>query len=238
MEAHRAVRVLRMCCLLPLLCADVAVYDAASGSRLAIYSGELGIQRPVSSPSGECGVVGAIQAILHCRAAAVPKRAVGAECARLLRYGYGAGPVACVSVAGNLTVRFISDGSAEYPGFAAVLAGSLCPGGTFSSTGRVVNGSCPGVCSVGYACPAGSTSGTAVACPGGTFGAQGLDQCPVHYMEDRCGRYGSCMCAALEYTDVFCEKEDMAQAHSPDRRDVNCTWALGLRRLCIFQQLR
>jgi hypothetical protein len=91
-----------------------------------------------------------------------------------------------VRISGNLTVRFTSDGSAEYPGFAAVLEGSLCPGGTFSSTGRLVNGSCPGVCPAGYACPAGSTSGTAVGCPGGTFGATGQSWCSEHFMEDRC----------------------------------------------------
>ena len=87
--------------------------------------------------------------------------------------------------AGNLTVHFKSDGSGAGVGFTAALEGSLCPGGSFSPTGRPVNGSCPGVCLAGYACPSGSTNGTAVACVGGTKGAVGLGRCPYYYMENR-----------------------------------------------------
>ena len=88
--------------------------------------------------------------------------------------------------AGNLTVHFKSDGSGAGIGFTAALEGSLCPGGSFSPTGRPVNGSCPGVCLAGYACPSGSTNGTAVACVGGTKGPVGLGRClPLFYMENR-----------------------------------------------------
>ncbi len=111
--------------------------------------------------------------------------------------------------AGNLTVRFTSRRYSVHYGFTAVLEGSLCPGGTYSATGRPVNGSCPGVCLAGYACPAGSTNGTAVSCPGGTFGASGLSRCPVYYMEDRCGRGLQLLGAAAAWRGAaFCSAID------------------------------
>jgi hypothetical protein len=85
-------------------------------------------------------------------------------------------------VAGNLTVRFTSlAGSPGGMGLVGVLEGSLCPGGTFSPTGRPVGtpGVCPGVCPAGYACPAGSTSGTAAVCPAGRYSEAGSALCAV-----------------------------------------------------------
>jgi hypothetical protein len=127
--------------------------------------------------------------------------------------------------AGNLTVRFTSTSQYLFtPGFTAALLGSLCPGGTFSPTGRPVGtpGVCPGVCPAGYACPAGSTSGTAVACAGGTFGVGGLARCPVFYLEDRCvcvlGRarrggvvFSSPQCPPLPSRCVPCRRPDALQ---------------------------
>ncbi len=79
-------------------------------------------------------------------------------------------------MAGNLTVRFTSDGSERRTGFVATMA-SLCFGGTYSPTGRPLNGSCSGVCSAGYACPAGSTNGTVQVCLAGTYSVGGSASC-------------------------------------------------------------
>jgi hypothetical protein len=126
-----------------------------------------------------------------------------------------------VLLAGNMTVRFtsgdiyqrddssLSDSDSQtedysYTGFTAVLEGSLCPGGTFSATGRLENGSCPGVCSAGYACPVGSINGTTEACPGDTFGVRGQAQCPsvVHYLESRCKCCVGCVPADYTFAAV------------------------------------
>ncbi len=92
-------------------------------------------------------------------------------------------------LSGNLTV-VVSGRGVIRPTFNASLE-LLCPGGTFSTTGRPVNGSCSGLCAVGYACPAGSTNGTAVQCLGGTFGQPGLARCPTFDMANRCVQLGS-----------------------------------------------
>lgn len=85
-----------------------------------------------------------------------------------------------------LTLLFKSDVGARYSGF-VVTIGSPCVGGTWSSTGSPVSGSCPGVCSAGYSCPAGSTSATAVICPAGTYSGAGQAACTPCPL----GRYGS-----------------------------------------------
>ena len=50
-----------------------------------------------------------------------------------------------------------------------------CPGGTYGTVG----GLCLGNCSAGYACPAGSTNGTAVLCGPGQFSGPGQGACTL-----------------------------------------------------------
>jgi hypothetical protein len=64
---------------------------------------------------------------------------------------------------------------------------SLCPGGTYGATEGVTTSACSGNCTAGYACPAGSTNATAMACPAGKYSAYrsgSCSQCPI-------GTYGS-----------------------------------------------
>jgi hypothetical protein len=183
------------CCDAVCVCvwrADVTVNDSDADGRarlLARLSGSLGAGQRVAG-SGESWRVVQAWIVAVCG----PSVLSGVDVVMWLGTTLNAWGTMCTALpalvdtvdAGNLTVRFTSDEIFQYSGFTAVLEGSLCPGGTYSATGRPVNGSCPGVCLAGHACPAGSTNGTAVACAGATFGASGLDRCPVVYMEDRC----------------------------------------------------
>ncbi len=79
--------------------------------------------------------------------------------------------------AGNLTVmvnRRVFEG--VNVGFQAVIE-PLCVGGTFSTTGAPVNGTCPGLCAPGHACPSGSTNSTAQLCAPGSFSVGGAGVC-------------------------------------------------------------
>lgn len=56
---------------------------------------------------------------------------------------------------------------------------TLCPEGRFGTlSGQATQAvACPGVCTAGYACPAGSASATAVMCGPGTYSAAGAANC-------------------------------------------------------------
>ena len=57
----------------------------------------------------------------------------------------------------------------------------LCPPGTFGNATGLTNATCTGLCSAGYACPAGSTSSTAVACGIGQVSDAGAGNCTTLY---------------------------------------------------------
>jgi hypothetical protein len=73
---------------------------------------------------------------------------------------------------------FRSYGPVLGTGFTAEVE-TLCPPGTFSSTGRPVNGVCPGVCPTGFSCPSGSTNDSATVCPAGRYSRAGSASCTV-----------------------------------------------------------
>ena len=62
-----------------------------------------------------------------------------------------------------------------------------CPAGTFGNTTGLQSPSCSGLCAAGYACPSGSTVGTAVACSQGSWSPAGAAVCS----SCSSGRYGN-----------------------------------------------
>ncbi len=56
---------------------------------------------------------------------------------------------------------------------------AACPAGTFGSASGLSTSACSGNCTAGYACPAGSTSATAVQCPPGTYSVVAASSCEL-----------------------------------------------------------
>jgi hypothetical protein len=52
-----------------------------------------------------------------------------------------------------------------------------CPAGRYGGAPAMPNSSCTGGCSPGFTCPAGSTNGTASACPAGQYSTEGASTC-------------------------------------------------------------
>ena len=66
-----------------------------------------------------------------------------------------------------------------------------CPGGVYGDVGGLSSSACSGVCSAGYFCPAGSVSGTAVACGG-------MDRCDGVTWSHQCAA-SACPRAAVDH---------------------------------------
>ena len=63
----------------------------------------------------------------------------------------------------------------------------LCAAGWFGSVSGLLSSSCEGACTAGYACPAGSTSSTAILCGAGRYSLAGAGVC----INCSAGTYGS-----------------------------------------------
>ncbi len=97
---------------------------------------------------------------------------------------------------GLATFLFTSDAGNTSTGF-SITVRPLCSPGTFSSSGTSLTGPCTGVCTAGYACPAGSNNGTASICPVGQYSLSGAGACSVCPL-------GRCVCTRARWARV-CE---------------------------------
>jgi hypothetical protein len=84
---------------------------------------------------------------------------------------------------------------------------SPCPGGRYGSVVGATNSTsgCGGTCVSGYACPAGSSTPTAVPCPAGYFsgpGASVCNGCPAGTFSDRAGQSSCTACPAYTVSVV------------------------------------
>jgi hypothetical protein len=145
-----------------------------------------------------------------------------------------------LNVTGNLTLQFVGPTEDLFQNQAfnritAALEGPLCPRGTFSETGRPVNGSCercppgtwnavPGaegkcasLCVAGHSCPAGSTSGTASPCPAGQYSPAGVGACTACAP----GRWSAALALAAP-CDGRCEAGYACPSGSSSGRAVVC----------------
>jgi hypothetical protein len=119
---------------------------------------------------------------------------VAAACTGTCSAGYAcpagsttATPAACgagqYSLAGAGACTGCSPGTfGSSTGLTTAACSGLCAAGRFGSVSGLSSSSCEGACSAGYACPAGSTSATAVVCPSGWYSLSGwsvCSQCPV-----------------------------------------------------------
>ncbi len=108
------------------------------------------------------------------------------------------GASACsVCVAG----RYGATAAMSTPGCTAA-----CPAGTFGSASGLSTSACSGNCTAGYACPAGSTSATAVQCQPGTYSAAAASSCEL-CPEGRFGAsaaFSSSLCSGTCTAGYFC----------------------------------
>ncbi len=82
----------------------------------------------------------------------------------------------CPVGSANMTAYACPAGTYSPPGAGVC---TPCPAGRFGSIVGAANSSagCAGSCEAGYMCPAGSSSGTAVQCPAGTYSLDGAEVC-------------------------------------------------------------
>jgi hypothetical protein len=81
---------------------------------------------------------------------------------------------ACPAGSTNATAAICTTGRYS---LASATTCTPCPGGTFGEAFGLFSPACSGNCSVGYACPAGSTNGTAAICLAGQYSLVGAAAC-------------------------------------------------------------
>lgn len=100
-----------------------------------------------------------------------------------MQVGVSPCPMTCGD-AGSMTIHYAASNALAFGLFSASIL-SLCPPGTYSTSGLLHNGSCT-VCNAdpGHVCPAGSTNSTGAPCPPGRFSSGGVaagdcTECPA-----------------------------------------------------------
>lgn len=114
----------------------------------------------------------------------------------------------CVAPAGSYC------GAGEAPG----ATGLPCAAGRFGSTPGLTQPTCSGNCTAGYACPAGSTTPTAVTCPPGTYslaGAGVCTPCVVGKYSSASGLSTPCTSACAAATGYYCGEGATAATGAP-----------------------
>jgi hypothetical protein len=91
---------------------------------------------------------------------------------------------ACPAGSTNATVSTCPAGQFSNSGASTC---SMCAAGRFGATDVMNTSACSGVCTAGYACPAGSTNATVSTCPAGQFSNSGASTCSMC----AAGRFGA-----------------------------------------------
>ncbi len=103
---------------------------------------------------------------------------------------------ACPARSTNATALLCPAGQYSTGGAAMCTA---CPGGQFGALLGMNTSACSGMCTPGFACPAGSTNAASLLCPAGTFstaGAASCTACPAAFPFSRAGAASAASCSA------------------------------------------
>ena len=146
---------------------------------------------------------------------------------------------ACVAGSTNATAAACPAGRYSLTGAGAC---TDCPGGTYSNAAGTSTATCTGNCTAGFACPAGSTSPTAVQCTAGRYSSPGAavcSPCVPGTFASTVGQAGPC--TSLCQPGTYCPSGAVGPVACPAGRfgataaleEANCTDVCSLGHYCM-----